>query len=89
MDANTSQALVVTVYSQPFLHLTRNKDILRNSQLQKFFSSSYFFFKANHEQALQDAAKKSNKQRSEIEQQIAEMKVAFYNPQKQTYFVVV
>ncbi|XP_020626136.1 centrosomal protein of 128 kDa-like isoform X4 [Orbicella faveolata] len=30
---------------------------------------------ANHEQALQDAAKKSNKQRGEIEDQIADMKI--------------
>ena len=30
---------------------------------------------ANHELALQDAAKKANKQRGEIEEQIADMKV--------------
>ena len=34
---------------------------------------------ANHEQALQDAAKKSNKQKGEIEEQIADMKVKQYN----------
>ena len=32
-------------------------------------------FQANHEQALQDAAKKSNKKRGEVEDQIADMKV--------------
>lgn len=32
-------------------------------------------FQANHEQALQDAAKKSNKERGEVEDQIADMKV--------------
>ena len=49
-----------------------------------FFLSFFFFFtyfystvlpQANHELALQDAAKKANKQRGEIEEQIADMKV--------------
>ena len=49
-----------------------------------FFLSFFFFFtyfpsttlpQANHELALQDAAKKANKQKGEIEEQIADMKV--------------
>ena len=44
-----------------------------------FFFFTYFYStvlpQANHELALQDAAKKANKQRGEIEEQIADMKV--------------
>ena len=40
-----------------------------------FISVLFFFSQTNHEQALQDAAKKSNRQKGEIEEQIAEMKV--------------
>ena len=44
-----------------------------------FFFFTYFYStvlpQANHELALQDAAKRANKQRGEIEEQIADMKV--------------
>ena len=52
--------------------------------LHTIFLSFFFFFtyfhstvlpQANHELALQDASKKASKQKGEIEEQIADMKV--------------
>lgn len=37
---------------------------------------SIHFLQANHEQALQDTAKKAHKHRGEIEEQMADMKVS-------------
>ena len=45
-----------------------------NSFPNSFFFS-FVFLQANHELALQDSAKKAYKQRGEIEEQIADMKV--------------
>ena len=52
-----------------------NRDKVYSSFFLFTFLYSTVLPQANHELALQDAAKKANKQRGEIEEQIADMKV--------------
>lgn len=91
-DAISAERERETVYTQKSTGLTSLGLPLAKLAwvvLKTFLSvrrNDYFLFfapQANHEQALQDVAKKSNKDRGEIEDQIADMKVriAFINIQ--------